>query len=150
MDEPASWARSYQLSEDRQVAHGLAQVARSTPATSAQPEAPSVGRITGLVDCRWADPATATSENGHVVLGRRYALASGFMEITYDSGAKVILQGPATYEVESASGGFLSLGKLNRGWRVKGPRFKVQDHLIPRPCFPSAAPPASSLLGPNG
>ena len=34
------------------------------------------------------------------------------MEITYDTGARVILQGPATYEVESANGGYLSLGKL--------------------------------------
>jgi hypothetical protein len=34
------------------------------------------------------------------------------MEITYDTGAKVILQGPVTYEVESKAGGYLSLGKL--------------------------------------
>ena len=34
------------------------------------------------------------------------------MEITYDTGAKVILQGPVTYEVESRRGGFLSVGKL--------------------------------------
>ena len=34
------------------------------------------------------------------------------MEITYDTGAKVILQGPVTYEVESPAGGFLSVGKL--------------------------------------
>ena len=27
-------------------------------------------------------------------------------------GAKVILQGPCTYEVDSAAGGFLSVGKL--------------------------------------
>ena len=40
------------------------------------------------------------------------------MEITYDTGAKVILQGPVTYEVESRSGGFLSLGKLSA--RVEG------------------------------
>ena len=33
------------------------------------------------------------------------------MEITYDTGAKVILQGPVTYEVES-NGGYLSVGKL--------------------------------------
>ena len=50
-----------------------------------------------------------------------YALASGFMEITYDTGAKVILQGPATYEVESASGGFLSLGKLTARVEKRGP-----------------------------
>ena len=34
------------------------------------------------------------------------------MEITYDTGAKVILQGPVTYEVESLAGGYLSVGKL--------------------------------------
>ena len=34
------------------------------------------------------------------------------MEIAYDSGATVILQGPCQYEIESARGGFLSLGKL--------------------------------------
>ena len=34
------------------------------------------------------------------------------MEITYDTGAKVILQGPVTYEVQSKDGGYLSLGKL--------------------------------------
>ena len=46
-----------------------------------------------------------------VPLGRKYELASGLMEITYDTGAKVILQGPVTYEVES-HGGYLSVGKL--------------------------------------
>ena len=33
------------------------------------------------------------------------------MEITYNTGAKVILQGPVTYEVES-NGGYLAVGKL--------------------------------------
>ena len=47
-----------------------------------------------------------------VPLGGKYALASGLMEISYNTGAKVILQGPCTYEVDSARGGFLSLGKL--------------------------------------
>ena len=59
-----------------------------------------------------AIPRQKPSNREGVGLGRKYALASGFLEITYDSGAKVILQGPGTYEVESMSGGFLSLGKL--------------------------------------
>ena len=46
-----------------------------------------------------------------VSLGDKFALASGLMEITYDTGAKVILQGPVTYEVES-NGGYLAIGKL--------------------------------------
>ena len=78
-----------------------------------------------LVDCQWADSDTEAFEHDGVPLGREYALASGFLEITYDTGAKVILQGPATYEVESNSGGFLSLGKLtarveNKGTGVRG------------------------------
>ena len=44
-------------------------------------------------------------------LGAEYQLASGLMEITYDTGAKVILQGPVTYSVE-ANGGYLAVGKL--------------------------------------
>ena len=46
------------------------------------------------------------------------------MEITYDTGAKVILQGPVTYEVESATGGYLSVGKLTA--RVESEKRKRQ------------------------
>lgn len=86
---------------------------KSVPLSSPLPSLPSfVGRITGIVDCRWADPNTAVPGPVAVPLGRKYALASGLLEITYDTGAKVILQGPCTYEVESRDGGYLSVGKL--------------------------------------
>jgi hypothetical protein len=71
-----------------------------------------VGRVTGIVDCKWADSKTGTVDYAFVPLGRRYALASGLMEITYDSGARVILQGPCIYEVESRDGGRLLLGRV--------------------------------------
>ena len=45
-------------------------------------------------------------------LGAEVDLASGLMEITYDTGAKVILQGPVTYEVET-NGGYLAVGKVD-------------------------------------
>ncbi len=47
-----------------------------------------------------------------VSLGDTFHLASGLMEITYNTGAKVILQGPVTYEVNSNDGGYLSAGRL--------------------------------------
>ncbi len=74
-------------------------------------EPQSVGRITGTADCRWADSQAAPTGRD-VALGRAYALASGLVEITYATGARVILEGPCTYEVDSTRGGFLSLGKL--------------------------------------
>ncbi|MBN1394305.1 MAG: NPCBM/NEW2 domain-containing protein [Pirellulales bacterium] len=71
-----------------------------------------VGRITGMRDCRWADPDTRTIIGASVPLSRKYALASGLMEITYAGGAKVIIEGPCAYKVESSAGGFLARGKL--------------------------------------
>ncbi len=79
----------------------------------AEPEIVFVGRITGMADCRWNNPGREAFFNGaSVPLGRKYTLASGLVQITYDSGAKVILEGPCTYKVESARGGYLALGKL--------------------------------------
>ncbi len=42
------------------------------------------------------------------------------MEITYQTGAKVILEGPCTYEVDSSRGGYLSLGKLTARVETRG------------------------------
>jgi hypothetical protein len=79
-----------------------------------------VGQITNMVDCRWADPRTEAFPRARVPLGRKYALASGLMEIAYDTGAKVILEGPCTYKVDVKSGGFLSVGRLTARVETKG------------------------------
>ena len=85
---------------------------------NARPKTASVGCITGMVDCVW-EGAGAANQKSSIInqksllqLGDTLSLRSGLMEITYDTGAKVILEGPATYEVESAAGGYLSVGKL--------------------------------------
>jgi hypothetical protein len=93
------------------------RLARNQARPTAPPRHPDrlmvfVGRVTGMVECRWADRKTETVPYAHVPLGRKYALASGLMEITYDNGARVILEGPCTYQVESQTGGFLSIGRL--------------------------------------
>ena len=91
-----------------------------------------VGMITGMADCQWSaasahklpSPACGREAGAEgdfnknnaihspVSLGDHFDVRSGLLEITYDTGAKVILQGPVTYEVESASGGYLAIGKL--------------------------------------
>jgi hypothetical protein len=73
-----------------------------------------VGQITGTVDCRLTDGSKTKDQRPKtaVLLGDKFNLASGLLEITYYSGAKVILQGPVTYEVESSASGYLSLGRL--------------------------------------
>ncbi|MBU4400473.1 MAG: FecR family protein, partial [Planctomycetes bacterium] len=113
--------------------------------------------ITGAADVKWSDDPNYLPPLGFgaVPLGRKYKLDAGLMEITYDSGAKVILQGPCTYEVESSSGGYLALGKLTA--RVEKERSEVRgqrsDHyplstnsnpqsLIPNPLFAIRTPTA--------
>ena len=102
-------------------------VARSLP--QPDPRAVSdptcIARITAMVDCVWEGAgfrvqgsgtvnhkSEIRNQNSAVHLGDRLALKSGLLELTYDTGAKVILQGPVAYQVESPSGGYLSLGKL--------------------------------------
>ena len=71
------------------------------------------------------------------------------MEITYDTGAKVILQGPVTYEVES-QGGFLSVGKLTarvekktEGGGRRAENISNPQSLIPNPLFAIRTPTAT-------
>ncbi len=112
-------------------------------------ETQPVGRITGLVDCQWADPEAARAgREPSVPLGRQYALSSGLMEISYNSGAKVILQGPCTYEVESPRGGYLSLGKLTarvEKSEVRNQKSEISNpqSLIPNPLFVVRTPTAT-------
>ncbi len=98
----------YKVSHDYQLASPSRPATAIVAERETQPEL--VGRITGMADCCSADPQDTPS--AAVPLGRKYALNSGLMEITYQSGAKVILQGPCIFEVESPRGGFLSLGRL--------------------------------------
>lgn len=79
---------------------------------------PVVGRITGMVDCvleRSGQRAVGSGQEilkSPIFLGERFNIRSGLLEISYDTGAKVILEGPVTYEVESAAGGYLAVGRL--------------------------------------
>ena len=91
-----------------------------------------VGQVTGMADVKWSDDQTATVHGANVSLGRKYAMASGLMEITYDTGAKVILQGPVTYEVDSLAGGFLSVGKVTARVEKKAEESN-RPSLIPNP-----------------
>ncbi len=102
------WA--YEITHHQHIAEAPSQSAPS----DARTEMVFVGRITGMVDVQWSDDPRYLPPLGfaHVPLDRKYILDSGLLEITYDSGAKVILQGPCSYEVESTAGGYLALGKL--------------------------------------
>jgi hypothetical protein len=62
-------------------------------------EANSVARLSGAKDCVWV--ATALQPGEELARGQRLDLRSGFAEITFDSGAQLVLEGPATLDLRS-------------------------------------------------
>ena len=101
---------AWRISRDQQIV--LSPVRQTSTVVEPASETPLVARVTGTADCHWADPKTKALDRDGVPLGRKFAMASGCVEITYGMGAKVILEGPCMYEVESPRSGFLSFGKL--------------------------------------
>jgi hypothetical protein len=100
------------ISPPEQIADNSPSIASASVPAVVQPKRKLVGEVTGLVNCRWNDSHTASYLGRRVAAGDEFAIASGLAEITYDTGAKVLLQGPVTYQVDSPRGGFLSIGKL--------------------------------------
>ena len=48
---------------------------------SSPPEMVIVGRVTGMIDCQWADAKTATTPSAPVFLGSKYDLVSGLLNV---------------------------------------------------------------------
>ena len=71
-----------------------------------------VGRVTGLHECRWGDADTETFLGAPVRIDSKYSLDAGLLEITYSTGARVILEGRCDYVIDSRAGGYLGVGKL--------------------------------------
>ena len=70
-----------------------------TPGTTsviAQPAVLGVARITAMTGCRWDDLGTTGVSPDAISVGHKFVLKSGILEISYRSGAAVILQGPTT------------------------------------------------------
>ena len=73
-----------------------------------KPNTPLIATVTGTLDCQWAHPEKRASD----AAAGRLAIASGLIELTYNTGVKVVLQGPAEYQLEWPNGGILTQGKV--------------------------------------
>jgi probable HAF family extracellular repeat protein len=121
--------------------------AKQTPAYNMQ-----VGRVSGMSNCVWSDPKIQMVKDAPVYLGRTFVLSSGLLEITYNSNAKVILQGPCIYRADSPRSGFLEVGKLTAKVESgKGSGARGQDSENPKspnPQTPKSLNPLFAIASP--
>ncbi len=101
------------------------------------PEKPSappfVAQLTHLYEAEWGDRQTK-SEGAKLAAGQQLHLGEGLAQIRFRSGARVILQGPTTFEVASGTCGELHAGTATAnvpneaaGFRIRTPSAAVVD-----------------------
>ena len=95
-------------------------------------ERESVAKLTETVDCFWEDDTAATKKGEYLMPGNKLKLIGGLAEITFACGAKIILQGPANLEIESAKTAILHSGKVTadvpdelEGFKIRTPVAEV-------------------------
>jgi hypothetical protein len=75
------------------------------------PVHPVVATLTDSVNAEWGDiPVPA---NGDILRQGEFTLVKGFAEVTFKTGAKVILQAPIEFGLESVNSIFLDTGRLS-------------------------------------
>ncbi|MDP3071783.1 MAG: LamG-like jellyroll fold domain-containing protein [Opitutaceae bacterium] len=100
------------------------------PATRAE----FVARITGEKGSEWSSGGEGLQPGTYLRKGQRLELRAGYVEITFDSGARVMLEGAASLDVNSAWDATLRRGTLKAsvppeaiGFRVSNPFVDVLD-----------------------
>ncbi len=80
----------------------------------ARPGEPSgagfVAQVTATADARWAVGTDQRYRNRRLSAGEGVQLQAGLAEVTFDSGIRIVLQGPADLHVDSADAAFLMSG----------------------------------------
>jgi hypothetical protein len=93
----------------------------------------SVARVTATRNCSWTE-ASDIGYGSRLSPGQKLSLSTGLIEITFDDGAVVVLEGPASFDVETGGRGQLHDGRLaavvperGRGFEVVTSRLNVVD-----------------------
>jgi hypothetical protein len=89
-----------------------------------------VARITGAKESVWVDQAASFQPGTFLHRGQRLELAGGFAEVTFDSGAVLLLKGPATLDVNSAWDSTLRRGTLTATVPPQAIGFRVANHAV--------------------
>ena len=89
-------------------------------------DAEFIARISGSKDPQWVG-ASAFQNGDELPRGQRLELTSGFAEITFDSGAQIVVEGPASVDLDSAWQATLRRGTLRANIPQEAIGFKVAN-----------------------
>jgi hypothetical protein len=103
--------------------------------TPSHPDATaSVAQITATRNCLWQTATNGIGFGSRLEPGQRLELAAGLVEITFDDGAAIVLEGPATFDVRTGGQARLHQGRLSAivpkratGFEVATSRVNVID-----------------------
>lgn len=111
-----------------------ASSATTTDADSASQAGEVVAQVTGTRDCRWASSDHGTSFGAILREGQLLELEQGLAEVTFASGARVVIEGPATFAVPRGDEGELLAGRIAAvvprnavGFTIRTPRMAIAD-----------------------
>ena len=82
------------------------------------PKPTFLARLTLEDEVQWAESSLKARDDGWLETGR-LNLKSGLAEVTFGSGARVMLEGPVVFDIEQTNRGFLKRGQLTA--EVPGP-----------------------------
>ena len=124
-----------EVAETRQAPPAELPVA--SPPAPIQPAAPRpvvVATLTGAVDSAWGDAPFPMAAGTPITAAQRLTLSRGFAELTFENGAKVVVEAPAVFVADSRSALSLDAGRLAatapasaRGFTVRTPGANVVD-----------------------
>ncbi len=93
-----------------------------------------VARLTETINCVWTNEDDAIASGTYLTPGRKIELQDGLAEVLFDSGTRVILEGPCRFALGSENDGSLNVGKLAAqippeavGFTLHTPSTKVID-----------------------
>ena len=103
------------------------------PSTTASAE--EVATLTGTQFVDWMPGEAAGGRDPRLTAGQRLAFKSGVVEITYDSGVKVLIEGPAEFQAIDTKAGKLDVGRLvlladgeaSKGFVIETPCATIED-----------------------
>ena len=101
---------------------------------AASPGSPPVARVTGLSGCEWPKGEQGLKFGDSLAPGQRLRLTKGVLQLTYDAGTRVMLEGPVDMVMTTAIEAKLSSGKIAaavprfaRGYTILTPTAEVVD-----------------------